>query len=384
VTPRTREAVRYSLGVFAVVRLALFLLGLIEAGLVHPLHPVSVAGWPAPPVADGWHAVFTAWERQDALWFLRIASGGYRVGDGSAAFFPVYPLLIRAASFATGAHPLAGATIVSNACFAAALCVAYALTARERSTSVARTTVLLLAVFPTSFFFFAPYSEPVFLLFVVTAFVAARTDRWWLAGGAAALAAATRSVGIVLAPALAVEAVHQRLERGRWRWASIAACLGPAVGAGLYSLYWYERTGDALASLHAQADWQRTASWPWTTLVSASQLAWEQAGRGSGAYWAIDWLVVVPVLAVCVWAAARYRPSYGVYVWTSVLIPLCYVFEPRPLMSMPRFVLPLFPAFWAIAELAERWHVPRAAIVAVAAAGLGCLSLLFVNWYYIF
>jgi hypothetical protein len=87
---------------------------------------------------------------------------------------------------------------------------------------------------------------------------------------------------------------------------------------------------------------------------------------------------------VSVWAAVRYRPSYGVYLWASLLIPLCYVFEPRPLMSMPRFVLPLFPAFWAIAELAERWHVPRAVVAAAAAVGLGLLSLLFVNWYYIF
>ena len=383
-TPRTREAVRYSLAVFTAVRLALFVLGLIEAGLVHPLHPVSVPGWPAPPVADGWHSIFTAWERQDALWFLRIGDGGYRATDGSAAFFPLYPLLIRAVSFAVGGHPLAAATIVSNACFAAALCVTYALTARERSASVARTTVLLLSVFPTSFFFFAPYTEPVFLLFVVTAFLAARTDRWWLAGGAAALAAAARSVGIVLAPVLPVEAVHRRIERGRWRWSSFAACLGPVVGAGLYSLYWYERTGDALAPLHAQAAWDRTASLPWATLARATELAWQQAGRPSGGYWAIDWLIVVPVLAVSVWAAVRYRPSYGAYLWASLLIPLCYVFEPRPLMSMPRFVLPLFPAFWAIAELAERWHVPRAVVAAAAAVGLGLLSLLFVNWYYIF
>jgi hypothetical protein len=384
VTPRTREAVRYSLGVFAAVRVALLVLGLIEVGLVHPLHAVPVPGWPAPPVADGWRSIFTAWERQDALWFLRIAAGGYRAGDGSAAFFPMFPLLIRAASFATGGHPLAGATIVSNACFAGALCVTYSLTERERSTSVARTTVLLLAVFPTSFFFFAPYSEPVFLLFVVTAFLAARTDRWWLAGVAAALAAATRSVGIVLAPALAVEAVHRRVERGRWRWPSLAACLGPAVGAGLYSVYWYERTRDALAPLHAQADWQRTASWPWTTLARATELAGQLAGRPSGGYWAIDWLIAVPVLAISVWAAARYRASYGVYLWGSILLPLCYVFEPRPLMSMPRFVLPLFPAFWAIAELAERLRVPRAALAAAGAAGLALLSLLFVNWYYIF
>jgi hypothetical protein len=53
-------------------------------------------------------------------------------------------------------------------------------------------------------------------------------------------------------------------------------------------------------------------------------------------------------------------------------------------MSMPRFVLTLFPAFWGLALGLERLHVPRAAALAVAAAGLGILSVLTVNWYYIF
>jgi hypothetical protein len=53
-------------------------------------------------------------------------------------------------------------------------------------------------------------------------------------------------------------------------------------------------------------------------------------------------------------------------------------------MSMPRFILPLFPAFWGLTLAAERLHVPRTAVVAVGAAGLGLLVVLSVNWYYIF
>jgi hypothetical protein len=53
-------------------------------------------------------------------------------------------------------------------------------------------------------------------------------------------------------------------------------------------------------------------------------------------------------------------------------------------MSMPRFVLPLIPAFWAAAELAERFRIPRWGLATVGAAGLGVLALLTVNWYYIF
>jgi Gpi18-like mannosyltransferase len=385
VNEKTREAIRYSLLVFVAVRVGLFVLGLVAVGTVHGLEPVSVPGWRAPPLADGgWHNLFTAWERFDALWFLRIAAKGYRDADGSAAFFPLFPMLIRAASFALGGHTFAAGMLVSNAAFAAALIVLYLLTVEERSVETARTTVLLTAVFPSALFFFAPYSEPVFLLLVLVAFRAARRGSWWVAAGAAALAALTRNVGIALAPALLIEAVNQWREGRRFPLAGLAAAAAPGVGPAAYAAYWYARTGDALAPVHLQANWQRTFSWPWATLFHATKDVLDLVGQTNGGYWAIDWLIVVPVLAVSVYAATRYRPSYAAYLWGGLLIPLCYVFEPRPLMSMPRFVLPLFPAFWAIAELAERWRIPRAAVAAVAAAGLGCLMVLFVNWYYIF
>jgi mannosyltransferase PIG-V len=385
VNARTREAIRYSLTMFVTVRVGLFVLGLIAVGVVHGLAPVSAPGWPAPPLADGgWHQVFTAWERFDALWFLRIAVAGYRTTDGSAAFFPLFPLLIRGVSILIGGHAFAAAMLVSNGSFAAALCVLYLLTAEERSVETARTTVVLMAIFPSALFFFAPYSEPVFLLAVVVAFRAARRRRWLVAGIAAVLAGLTRNVGIVLAPALFIEAMHQWREEGRPPLPGIAAAAGPIIGAGLYVGYWYERIGDAFAPLHFQANWQRQFSWPWATLFHATKDVIDYAGAQEGGYWAIDWLIVVPFLAASLYAAVRYRPSYGVYLWGGLLIPLMYVFESRPLMSMPRFVLPLFPGFWAIVELCQRWRIPRSALIAASAVGLGCLMVLFVNWYYIF
>ena len=41
-------------------------------------------------------------------------------------------------------------------------------------------------------------------------------------------------------------------------------------------------------------------------------------------------------------------------------------------------------AWMGLALLAERKRVPHSLIVAVSAAGLGLLTLLFVDWFYIF
>ena len=381
----SRQGIRYSLTVFLAVRLGLLILGLVAVELFPPLKPVSVPGWRAQPLPDpGWQNAFTSFERFDALWFLRIASSGYRTGDGSAAFFPLFPLAIRAVSWVMGGHPFGAALLVSNAAIACGLCVVYALTASERSIATARRTVLLVGLFPTSFFFFAPYSESLFLLLAATTYWAARSRRWAAAGAAGALAALTRNVGIVLAPALVVEAFHQRREGRGSVLPGLVAAVAVGLGTLAYLAYWWAKVGDWLAPIDQQANWQRTFSSPWATVVDGTRDAFRYLGNANGGYWLIDWLIVVPVVGASVFALLRYRPSYSVYLWGGLLIPLSFVFADRPLMSMPRFVLPLFPAFWALAELTERWRIPEKAVAAVGAAGLALLVVLFVNWYYIF
>jgi hypothetical protein len=385
-SPSRREGWRFCIEVFVVTRVGLLVLGLVSVALFTPLDPVSVPGWAAHPIPDpGWHNLFTAWERFDALWFLRIAAEGYRATDGSAAFFPLYPLAIRAVSFAIGGHPFPAALLVSNGALLGALLILYPLTRAEVSEGVARTTVLLLCLFPTSFFFLAPYSESLFLLLAVSALLAARRRRWFVAAAAGFGAALTRNVGAVVALALAVEAVQQHREGHRGALPrGLAAAAVSLAGTLAYLGFWAAKTGDRLAPLNQQANWERHRAWPWSTLVEGTRFAFRYLGNTNGGYWLIDWLIVVPVLGVSVYALFRYRWAFSVYLWGGLLLPLSFVFEGRPLMSMPRFVLPLFPAFWAMAELAERWKVPRWAVAGVGAAGLGLLVVLFVNWYYIF
>lgn len=370
---------------FVGLRLAMFVIGVVGVTLFPPLAPVGVPGWPANPVPDpGWHNVFAAWERFDALWFLRIADQGYRPHDGSAAFFPLYPLAARAVSFVLGGRPLAGATIVSNAAFVGALVVTYLLTAFELSERLARTTVLMLCVFPTSYFFLMPYSESLFLLLAATTFWAARRRRWAVAGVAGALLTLTRSVGVVMIPALVLEALQQRAERRGPAWPGLVAAGATSLGLIGYLGFWQAFAGDAMAPLTRQANWERVLSWPWATLWNGTADAFRYLGEVNGGYWLLDWVVVVPMFAASVYAAARLRPAYGAYLWGGLLIPLTFVFEGRPLMSMPRFLLPLFPAFWGLALGLDRLHVPRSVALVAGVAGLSVLAVLTVNWYYMF
>jgi len=426
------DGVRYCLLVFLVLRIGLTILALAAMGTIeHTVDPVSPPGWPAPPkTGSSWHLAVTSFERADGLWFLRIADGGYGADDGSAAFFPLFPLAVRVLSFVLGGHPLAAGLLLSNLAFLGALIALYFLTARELSVPAARTTVLLLAVFPTSFFFLAPMSESLFLLLAVLSFAAARR-RWWLPAGAfGALAAATRVVGIVLVAALAAEAINQFLDDRRAvrrgsrpgadtgaelrparerdagpdppsgadprpvtlpkepsaaRLAGTLACaILPALGLLGYMAYWAGKNGDWLATFHAEERWKRVRVMPWESVGRATQQAFASPGSYPGGYQFVDWLVVMPCILAAAYVVWRFRPGYALYTWGGLLAPLLYIFEPRAFMSAPRFVLPLFPIFWAGAVLVERGRLPKALVVGVSAAGLGLLTSLFVTGYYIF
>jgi hypothetical protein len=398
--PDLRLGLLYCLKVFVGVRVALAVVALVGVALLPDFSgqsegalgtlplvptPVDVPGWPAHPVTPGWHNLFTAWERQDALWFLRIAEHGYSADDASAAFFPLYPLVVRGLSLVLGGHPLAAALLVSNLAFLGALMVLFVLTRTEMSDDLARKAVLYAALFPTAFFFLAPYSESLFLLLVVGSFWAARRARWGVAAILGALAALTRNVGVLVAIPLAIEAVHQAHAPTRRPLPvrALALALVPAAGTLLYLWFWKLESGDWLAPLHQQAHWQRELGSPLATLWDGTREAFRFVGVYPGGYHLLDWLIALAVLAAAAYALLRFRPSYGVFAWAMIVVPLASEFGGRPLIAFTRYALPIFPVYWAFARWTQGRPIRHELLVAVSASLLGLMTLLFVNWYYV-
>ena len=60
----------------------------------------------------------------------------------------------------------------------------------------------------------------------------------------------------------------------------------------------------------------------------------------------------------------RFGAPYGLFVLGSLAIPLSWPTAGYPLLSMPRFCLPLFPAFLALAGLATTERRDRAILTA--------------------
>lgn len=374
---RLRDGWRPCVAVFVASRLALSLVSVLGVGLVDPLPPVDVPGRAGPPATSGWHNAVDATERQDAVWYLRLADRGWSADDAGAAFFPLYPLTVRVVAWVLPGDDVLAALVVSNVAFLGALLALFALSTEAFDERVARRAIVVAAAFPTAFFFLAPYAESLFLLLSVLAFREARHDRWWGVALFGALAALTRSVGVLLVPALLADAVLDH--RGRPRASRLAGAAAVALGPALWFGWWGVVHGRWLAPLDAQAHWQRVAEWPWVTVADAVELA-----SRFGSYWLLD-LVIVTIAAIGLAIATPVlRRSEAIYGWLSLVLPLALPFPGRPLLSMPRFVLVVFPALWGLAGANARSTAPQPLVIAVLAGGWTLGAVLFVNWLHLF
>jgi hypothetical protein len=349
------------------------------------------------PIADPLLAPLARW---DSVWYLRVADSGYGDSAPRAAFFPLYPLLVRAVATPLGGSKgalLIAAYLVSLAAFLGALVLLFRLTELELGRRLARPVLLLLALFPAALYFGAPYSESLFLLLAVGAFYAARTRHWAWAGACAGLASGTRSAGLLLLIPLALIWWSTRPRRGRDAAWLLLAPLGIAAYAAWLGLV----EGDALRFLDVQDAWSRELAVPlagaWDGLVAAVDGARQLAsGSRTPVYFelaagdpfriaAINLMLfatLVFAVVACVGVFRRLPPAYGAWVAASLVLPLSFPVTPQPLMSLPRFVAVLFPVFmWLAVACDERRNTDL--VAGAFAVGLGLFTAQYASWHWI-
>jgi hypothetical protein len=402
---RDSEAVRAAVRVGLSTRLAVLLVAIFAALSFGP-----ASGGLARENADRFddpsltHAiadpVLAPLARWDSVWYLRIADSGYQGDPARAAFFPLYPLLVRGVgTLFGGSHAglLVAAFLVSLAAFLAALVLLYRLTELELGRRLARPTLLLLAVFPAALYFGAPYSESLFLLLAVGMFYAARTGHWAWAGACAALASATRSAGLLLLVPLALIWWSSRPRRSR----DAAWILLAPLGIAAYAVWLGLVEGDALRFLDVQDAWSRELSLPlagaWDGLVAAFDGARQLAsGSRTPVYFEIAagdplriaainlmlFATLVFAVVACVGVLRRLPRPYGIWMAASLVLPLSFPVAPQPLMSLPRFVAVLFPVFMWLALVCEERRATDL-VVAGSAVGLGLFTAQYASWHWI-
>lgn len=310
--------------------------------------------------------------RWDGGWYLRIATEGYTFK--SAAFFPLYPLLIRTLQ-GMGIAPETGALLIPNLSFFLILVVFYRLVSLDYDDSVTVRSLWYLALFPTAFYFSAMYTESLYLLLVLLTLYLGRTRQWFLASLCGMLAGMSRNLGIFLLIPLLYEYWSQ--ENQAFKSPSLKAkvkllwlALMPA-GLGIYMLYLRQVLGNPLAFMAAQKYWKRSFDFPWNSIYEAIV----NISVGNNLWNLIFTLYALAFLAL---AVKLLRPAYTMYMFFGLVVPLTSPAVHSPLLSLPRFVLVLFPIYIVLALLVKREQV-HWALLCSSTALMVYLHMFFAN-----
>jgi hypothetical protein len=265
----TKKIVALFLGwrvvLFGVAFIALYLIPKWGARLPYADRVLSSTGLPA------WIWGFGNF---DGVHYLRIAQDGYAAAN-TQVFFPLYPILVRILNIFPRNASLDPnifvdpsyfytAFILSNLFLLLALYFLYKLLRLDFDKKVSLWSLVLFLVFPASFYLGAIYTESLFLLLAIASIYYSRKHNFLLGGLLAGFASATRVLGLMLLPLMAIEIYFwvksSKPETIGKLKAILGMILGP-LGTIFYMLYLKATTGSYLYFLTAQAPFgaQRSA-----------------------------------------------------------------------------------------------------------------------------
>ncbi|TDT98699.1 hypothetical protein EDD99_6930 [Streptomyces sp. 846.5] len=324
----------------------------------------------------------TTW---DGGFYLEIAAHGYPHGfsydpsgkltGNTLAFFPLYPMLVRAVHGITRLDiPMAG-IVTANLALIAALIVVLLLFCRlyGRRTSIVA-VVLLAGAQPMSLVFLMSYSESLFLALAAGMLLAAHRRAWLTAGLLALLVGLTRPAAVAAVAALGVAVLLHLVRERRISWRPLAALALGCAGTPLYLLWVALRVGRADA-------WFQIQGAGWGTQWDNGRAIWDFLVQtlATGDGWVPVSTAVLLIALVCATLVTWQRGSWPplvVYGTSIVILTLCQsnYYHSKLRLLLPALVF-LIPLARTIARTRTRTAVLTLAVATVFGAWYGAYMI---------
>jgi len=291
------------------------------------------------------------------------------------AFFPMFPLLIRAGT-AVGLSYLAAGVMVGLALGALATAAIWLVARQVLGEGTATTAVVLWSLFPGAFVLSFAYSEGLTVLGAAICLWSLLERKWVLAGLAAAVAGATQPAGLILVLCCTWCAWKDMSESPPRETPLSPSLLTPLwapalapTGALAYFAFLWHRTGDPLAWYHSEKLFWDHGGVLFgiykTTLSPLIYLAGHPLVLDNAAMLVLGMAVAAGGVAL----NRRWRAPIVLWIWVVGTLGLTLMSAPVGLR--PRFLMVAFPLFLAAAR-----YVPRRWLWAVASAEAAVLAAL--------
>ena len=305
------------------------------------------------------------WHKWDTISYVAIAKEGYEIiGDNKVriVFLPFYPFLIKVFALIFKNYILS-ALIISNLCYILALIFLYKLVKENFSEKIGFRSILYLSIFPTSYFLYAGYSESTFLFLAIASFYFAKKGKWLFALAFTSLAVLTKFFGVLLVPSLLIEYFIQRNFRLSKITKDIFYFSLPALSLLIYLFLNYQLFGNPFQfTIFMKEYWSKSLTWPHKGLAGlVDRINYMQANLSNLAdvneklhVFTLGWAELSFVLFVffltLFFLNKKQNLSYFSYSFSNLLLVSSTDF----CLSLPRYVLSVFPIFIALGVLAEK------------------------------
>ena len=369
------RAVWQSLLLFIILRLFLMGWGIVSIA-INPINELPTSQATAyleqPILTDGWAGILLGpWQRFDTMHYTRIAAEGYAHEEDSV-FPPLFPIGIRLlGSLLGGNHTsfMLTAVLIANAACLGLFILLHRITAQLVGEEHSLRALIYLALFPSGFFLFAPYTESLFILLALASIWSARNGRFIQAGIYGLFASLTRLTGWVLILPLAYEFWQLHLKDGSWKsnpqtWirqhtSYLLSISFPVVGFLLFVGY---RSWIGLPSLPYiyEEYWYQATAVPGTDLLTALKTMFfgGTARMGEFTLW-FDFFCAMLLIGATVWIFLELRPNWGLYSAMLLLFILLPTSDFKPLYSFSRYTLAFIPLFILLARAGKRPFINR-------------------------
>lgn len=347
------------LGVYLFSRVCVLIGAAIVATEVRADEHLRNSTYPWDEIADphypGWNLptragkvildVLTSW---DGYWYFEVARNGYPravvdpvtffVEDARAAFFPLYPAVVRSLDkLLPGGDVFAG--LVVNVLLGVAAALGVGLLARRCfGDDAAQRAMILFLLFPGSFVLSFAYTEALLIVLAAACCWCLLEERWVAAGVFAALGTATRPNGLALVAACAVAAFVAIRRRGDWS-ALFAVMLAP-LGFVIFQVWLGLHAGEPLVWLRVQRQaWDEGVSFGLRAISHTVAAITDPLASPTKMLTAASLAATIAL----VWMAWRWRVPAALNAYTFVIIAMMLM--PDTVTARPRFVFTAFPLF---------------------------------------
>lgn len=330
--------------------------------------------------------IWETWNVWDAPHYIDIATFNYHRASNDEevliGFLPFLPLTMYIVKFIFQTNSLISGYIVSAIATILLSVILYRLVLLDYPKKVALLTILMLFIFPTSFFLHIPYTESLFILLSVSAFYFVRKRYYWISFLCIGFATFTKIAGLALIPAIFIEILFfdkenfNKLETNYKLFTTILGLVISISGFLMYLVINYHVWGDPFYFTVVLKKFISESFAPFGQgLIGAFQASLNRAGLEKIMLGYAQIIAFALGLTMSIYSLFKIRISYGVY----MLIVLWFSYSLSFWLSMPRYILPLFPMFIILALFSKN-SLFKYLWILFSTSLLIVFALIFIQW----